>query len=139
MGSRRRSHVPSAVKFERRLKVDGSFDVPLRLRLRERLLGGVEGGDVSLVVLRVVERHDLGGDGGFEGLSGARRQELPSEARRHKTWKRKQAKGTRDLRRSTVECEQKHGRIVLNLKDDSRRSHTGGRGGYASLACWELS
>ncbi len=55
------------------VEVDGCLERNLCLDIvlcggrGELLVGGVEGGDVGVVVLAVVELHDLAGDGWLEG------------------------------------------------------------------------
>ena len=55
----------TAVELERRLKSDALLGV---MRFGVRLFSGVEAVDVGLVVLRVVEGHDLLVDVGLEGV-----------------------------------------------------------------------
>lgn len=54
------SHVSSTVELESGLETDDALDIALSVQLAEGFLGSVETVDVSLVVLGVVERHDLG-------------------------------------------------------------------------------
>lgn len=58
--------VATAVKVEQRGLGSGGLGVALGLGITEGLDGGVEAVDVCLVVLGVVELHDLAGDGGLE-------------------------------------------------------------------------
>lgn len=58
----------TAVELEGGLEVDLGGDVVLGLSLLEVLLGGVQAGNVGLVVLVVVESHDLLRDRGLERL-----------------------------------------------------------------------
>lgn len=64
--------VSTAVKFQGGLKGDSSLDSLgsgfLRLELGEGFLSGVETVDIGLVVLGVVQGHDLLGDAGLQGL-----------------------------------------------------------------------
>jgi len=53
------SHVSTAVEPESSLETDDALDIALGVQFAERLLSGVEAVDISLVVLGVVERHDL--------------------------------------------------------------------------------
>ena len=57
----------TAVEVDERLLCDLSLDITLVLGLLQLLNGGVVGGDVGVVVLRVVKLHDLAADGGLEG------------------------------------------------------------------------
>ena len=57
----------TTVEVDERLLCDLSLDVTLVLGLLQLLDGGVVGGDVGVVVLGVVELHDLAADGGLEG------------------------------------------------------------------------
>lgn len=68
----------TAVELERGLKLDLLLGA---LCLRVRLFGGVEAVDVRLVVLRVVELHNLARDVRLEGLRRVARSalSLPSE------------------------------------------------------------
>jgi len=52
--------VSSTVELESGLETDDALDIALSVQLAEGFLGSVETVDVSLVVLGVVERHDLG-------------------------------------------------------------------------------
>lgn len=61
-------HVATAVELEGRLEVDLGGNVVLGLSLLEVLLGSVEAGNVGLVVLVMVESHDLLRDRGLERL-----------------------------------------------------------------------
>ena len=54
------------MEVDERLLGDLSLDVTLGLSLLELLDGGVVGGDIGVVVLGVVELHDLTADGGLE-------------------------------------------------------------------------
>jgi hypothetical protein len=54
------------VEVDERLLGDLGLDVTLVLGLLELLDGGVVGGDVGVVVLGVVQLHDLAADGGLE-------------------------------------------------------------------------
>lgn len=54
------SHVSSTVELESGLETDDALDIALSVQLAKGFLGSVETVDVSLVVLGVVERHDLG-------------------------------------------------------------------------------
>lgn len=56
----------AAVEVDQRLQGDLRRDVRGGLGGGELFREGVERGDVGLVVLAVVELHDLSGDGGFE-------------------------------------------------------------------------
>ena len=58
--------VAAAIKVDGLLEGDGRLDVLLVECVGELLLGGVEAVDVRLVVLGVVQLHDLGADGGLE-------------------------------------------------------------------------
>lgn len=58
--------VATAVEVEQRCLGSGGLGVALGLGIAEGLDGGVEAVDVCLVVLGVVELHDLAGDGGLE-------------------------------------------------------------------------
>ena len=57
----------TTVEVDERLLCDLSLDVTLVLGLLQLLDGGVVGGDVGVVVLGVVELHDLAADGGLKG------------------------------------------------------------------------
>lgn len=57
---------PTTVEVNERLLCDLSLDVAVVLGLLQLLDGGVVGGDVGLVVLGVVQLHDLAADGGLE-------------------------------------------------------------------------
>ena len=59
--------VTTAVEINHRLQGNLRSDILLRLGGLELLGGGVEAVDVGLVVVLVVELHDLAGDGGLEG------------------------------------------------------------------------
>ena len=59
----------TTVELERRLESDALLGV---MRFGVRLFSGVEAVDVGLVVLRVVQRHDLLRDMGFKSLSFCR-------------------------------------------------------------------
>ena len=54
------------MEVDERLLGDLSLDVTLVLGFLELLDGGVVGGDIGVVVLGVVELHDLAADGGLE-------------------------------------------------------------------------
>ena len=54
------------MEVDERLLDDLSLDVTLVLGFLELLDGGVVGGDIGVVVLGVVELHDLAADGGLE-------------------------------------------------------------------------
>lgn len=54
------------MEVDERLLGDLGLDVTLVLSLLELLDGGVVGGDIGVVVLGVVELHDLAADGGLE-------------------------------------------------------------------------
>ena len=56
----------TTVEVDERLLCDLSLDVALVLGLLQLLDGGVVRGDVGVVVLGVVELHDLAADGGLE-------------------------------------------------------------------------
>jgi hypothetical protein len=56
----------TTVEVDERLLGDLSLDVTLVLGLLELLDGGVVGGDIGVVVLGVVQLHDLAADGGLE-------------------------------------------------------------------------
>ena len=56
----------TTVEVDERLLGDLGLDVTLVLSLLELLDGGVVGGDIGVVVLGVVELHDLTADGGLE-------------------------------------------------------------------------
>jgi hypothetical protein len=56
----------TTVEVDERLLGDLGLDVTLVLGLLELLDGGVVGGDVGVVVLGVVQLHDLAADGGLE-------------------------------------------------------------------------
>ena len=56
----------TTVEVDERLLCDLSLDVTLVLGLLQLLDSGVVGGDVGVVVLGVVELHDLAADGGLE-------------------------------------------------------------------------
>jgi hypothetical protein len=56
----------TTVEVDERLLGDLGLDVTLVLSLLELLDGGVVGGDIGVVVLGVVELHDLAADGGLE-------------------------------------------------------------------------
>lgn len=58
--------VTTSIEVDRFLKSDGRLDVLLVDGFRELFFGLVESVDVGLVVLGVVQLHDLGRDGGFE-------------------------------------------------------------------------
>lgn len=62
-----KARLTSSVELERRLQRDALLG---RGRLRVRLLGRVQSVHVRLVVLLVVELHDLAGDEGLEGVVG---------------------------------------------------------------------
>ena len=55
------------MEVDQRLLCDLSLDVTLVLGLLQLLDSGVVGGDVGVVVLGVVELHDLAADGGLQG------------------------------------------------------------------------
>ena len=55
------------MEVDQRLLCDLSLDVTLVLSLLQLLDGSVVGGDVGVVVLGVVELHDLAADGGLKG------------------------------------------------------------------------
>lgn len=57
----------TAVEVDKRLLCDLGLDITLVLGLLQLLDSGVVGGDVGVVVLGVVELHDLTADGGLEG------------------------------------------------------------------------
>jgi hypothetical protein len=59
--------VLTTVEVDERLLCDLSLDITLVLSLLQLLDGGVVGGDVGVVVLGVVQLHDLAADGGLEG------------------------------------------------------------------------
>ena len=54
------------MEVDERLLCDLSLDIALVLGLLQLLDGGVVGGDVGVVVLGVVQLHDLAADGGLE-------------------------------------------------------------------------
>ena len=54
------------MEVDERLLSDLSLDVTLVLGLLELFDGGVVGGDIGVVVLGVVQLHDLAADGGLE-------------------------------------------------------------------------
>lgn len=56
----------TTVEVDERLLGDLGLDVTLVLGFLELLDGGVVGGDIGVVVLGVVELHDLTADGGLE-------------------------------------------------------------------------
>lgn len=56
----------TTVEVDERLLGDLGLDVTLVLGFLELLDGGVVGGDIGVVVLGVVELHDLAADGGLE-------------------------------------------------------------------------
>ena len=56
----------TTVEVDERLLGDLGLDITLVLGLLELLDGGVVGGDVGVVVLGVVQLHDLAADGGLE-------------------------------------------------------------------------
>ena len=56
----------TTVEVDERLLCDLSLDIALVLGLLQLLDGGVVGGDVGVVVLGVVQLHDLAADGGLE-------------------------------------------------------------------------
>ena len=58
--------VLTAVEVDQRLLGDLCLDVALVLGLLQLLDGGVVGGHVGVVVLGVVELHDLAADGGLK-------------------------------------------------------------------------
>mgnify|MGYP006876481383 CR=1 FL=1 len=58
----------TAVELQGGLETDDALDVSGRLELAEALLGRVEAVDIGLVVLGVVEGHDLRRDGRLERL-----------------------------------------------------------------------
>ncbi len=60
----------TAVELQRGLQPDSSLDIITRLSFRQGFLGSVQTGDISLVMLGVVEGHDFARNGRFEGLSG---------------------------------------------------------------------
>lgn len=57
----------TTVEVDERLLCDLSLDVALVLGLLQLLDGGIVGGNVGVVVLGVVELHDLAADGGLKG------------------------------------------------------------------------
>ena len=57
----------AAVEVDEGLQGDLGRDVGLGLGVGHFFGGGVEGGDVGVVVFAVVELHDFAADGGFEG------------------------------------------------------------------------
>lgn len=57
----------TTVEVDEWLLCDLSLDITLVLGLLQLLDGGVVGGDVGVVVLGVVELHDLAADGGLKG------------------------------------------------------------------------
>lgn len=59
--------VAASVEVEQGGNLGGCCGVTLALGLGDRLEGAVETVDVGLVVLLVVQLHDLAGDVGFEG------------------------------------------------------------------------
>ncbi len=59
--------VASPVEIDQWLQSDLSGDVGLRLSGGHLLGSVVEGVDVRVVMVLVVELHDFAGDGGFEG------------------------------------------------------------------------
>jgi hypothetical protein len=59
--------VLTTVEVDERLLCDLSLDITLVLSLLQLLDSGVVGGDVGVVVLGVVQLHDLAADGGLEG------------------------------------------------------------------------
>ena len=65
--------VAAAVELDGALQRDDRVDVALGLRVEHLLVRRVEVGDIRLVVLRVVDGHDLTGDdlrdGGVDGVS----------------------------------------------------------------------
>ena len=76
--------VAAAVEVDERLQGDLGLDVLFLSCFGQLLCEVVEGGYVGLVVLAVVELHDLAGDGGFEGaiVVLGDREVWPSPARR---------------------------------------------------------
>jgi hypothetical protein len=63
------AHVSTAVELESRLEGDRALDIVVRDQLVKRLLCSVQPIDVCLVVLGVMESHDLFGDGWLKSLS----------------------------------------------------------------------
>ena len=59
----------TAVKLQSGLQSDLSLDISTLAKLGQRLFSRIEAVDVGLVMLGVVECHDLLRDGGFESLS----------------------------------------------------------------------
>mmetsp|Transcript_18970 Transcript_18970/g.52690 ORF Transcript_18970/g.52690 Transcript_18970/m.52690 type:complete len:212 (+) Transcript_18970:760-1395(+) len=60
--------VTAAVELERSLQSDGGADVAGRHGGVDLFDRGIEVADVGVVVLRVMDRHGLGRDGGFQGV-----------------------------------------------------------------------
>lgn len=58
----------TTVKLQRSLQTQLTLDITGLLKLGQTLLGRVEAVDVGLVVLGVVQRHDLFRDGRLERL-----------------------------------------------------------------------
>ena len=57
----------TTVEVDEWLLCDLSLDIALVLSLLQLLDGGVVGGNVGVVVLGVVQLHDLAADGGLKG------------------------------------------------------------------------
>lgn len=64
---RRRADCLTSVEVDQRLGSDLSLDVVLCAGLLHLLGSSIERGNVGVVVLGVVELHDLAADGGLEG------------------------------------------------------------------------
>ena len=58
----------ATIELEGTLETDDGVDIVLGHGLRQLLLGHVEVVDVGLVMLAVVELHDLGADDGLQGI-----------------------------------------------------------------------
>jgi hypothetical protein len=62
------SHVTTTVELQSGLKTECALDIIVCGELGQRLLGGIETVDVCLVVLGMVQSHDLLRDGWLERL-----------------------------------------------------------------------
>jgi hypothetical protein len=80
MGGLRDKRLTTTVETDGRLEGDAFLG---GLSLDIIALGGVEGSHVSLVVLRVVERHDLLRDVGLEPIVGVRERR---KSVNHRVW-----------------------------------------------------
>ena len=77
------SHVSTAVELESGLETNNALDIALRVQLAEGFLGGIQTIDIGLVVLGVVEGHDLGRDGWLERLESENFATKPQSTKRY--------------------------------------------------------